>query len=476
MPTPLRINSSVRRCLAVAFACILLMGAWASAHAQSDDDETSRAIELFNEGQDAHEAGDLERAIKLYEAALLAFDQFPEAELQRGNAYLSLGKVDEAEKAFRRAVELREDWTLALANLGGVLVRKQLYTQAEPFLIRAIKLDAQNFPAYFALTELRLATNTPSERLRELLASVTALTQKANPPVSIWVARASIENSLGDFRSAATSSAAALAIDEKNPGALANGAQAALGLDDIDRASEFVKRLRAAAGETDELKTLEVNILIEREEYDDALKVISAMKDPSKEVLTVRDRIISVRSTNVEELEARVAVDPKDLAALERLCSLYRTQAPEKALEFCRRASEVDPSSIKHVVGYASALLTAGRYADSATLLHKLMQVEPENVTIRANLATALFQLKQYKDAKIQFQWLVEKQPGIAATYYFLAVTHDQLKEYLDAMANYQQFLRVADKEDNRLEIDRVNLRLPTLQRQINSNKGRRNE
>ncbi len=34
-------------------------------------------------------------------------------------------------------------------------------------------------------------------------------------------------------------------------------------------------------------------------------------------------------------------------------------------------------------------------------------------------------------------------------------------------MANYQQFLKIADPNDNKLEIEKVNLRLPTLEKLI---------
>jgi hypothetical protein len=43
-------------------------------------------------------------------------------------------------------------------------------------------------------------------------------------------------------------------------------------------------------------------------------------------------------------------------------------------------------------------------------------------------------------------------------------------------MANYQEFLRRADPVKNNDDIDRVTLRLPSLQKQINSKQGKRNE
>jgi hypothetical protein len=41
-------------------------------------------------------------------------------------------------------------------------------------------------------------------------------------------------------------------------------------------------------------------------------------------------------------------------------------------------------------------------------------------------------------------------------------------------MANYQQFLKLADATSDKLEIEKVNLRLPSLQKQVN--KARKSE
>ena len=46
--------------------------------------------------------------------------------------------------------------------------------------------------------------------------------------------------------------------------------------------------------------------------------------------------------------------------------------------------------------------------------------------------------------------------------------------EFVDASANYQQFLRIADPESSKLEIEKVNLRLPALQKLIKDGKGKK--
>ena len=98
----------------------------------------------------------------------------------------------------------------------------------------------------------------------------------------------------------------------------------------------------------------------------------------------------------------------------------------------------------------------------------------PDNATARANLAAALFQLKRYPEAKIEFLWLIRQQPDAAGPYYFLGVLHDELSEYMDAVANYQQYLRLADPNEHKTDIERVNLRLPQIQKLIREGKGKK--
>ena len=164
---------------------------------------------------------------------------------------------------------------------------------------------------------------------------------------------------------------------------------------------------------------------------------------------------------------------------LGRLCILTR-QNPAKSLDYCRRAAEAEPNNISHAIGFGAALVQAKQFESAVNLLKKLLTFEPENYTIHANLATSLFELKQFAAAKTEFQWLIDKKPNLAVAYYFLAISHDNLTEYTDAKENYQRFLQVADSQQNQLEIDKVNLRLPILERQIKNGegvkKGRKNE
>ena len=480
------IHKCGRKFFGLTLAALLLISFAKKGYAQDEEDEdgkiiitnpkaenntqdsTQDAIKKFNQAQDAHEKGDLPTALKFYDEALKLTPEFPEAEYQRGNAFVSLGKSDEAERAFRRALELREDWTLPMASLGSILVATNRFAEAEKVLTKAIALDDKNSPAYVALTDLRLKTKVSPAVLKELLGRLQILTSKANPTAALWSSRSALERALSDNVAAKTSLNRALAIDSKNKSALAQRAEIALSEGDFTSARETAKILAQFSPDSSDIKFLQARIYAAESKIDEALKILDSITNPSAEMLSVRNSISARGSVNVSYLEMLIEKDSKNASVLGRLCSVLRTENPAKALDYCRRASEFEPNNINHAVGFGAALVQAKQFDEAVTLFKKLAQIAPDNSTIRANLATALFQLKRFPEAKTEYQWLTEKQPDLTIAYYFLAIAHDNLGEYLDAMANYQQFLKLADAVADKLEIEKVTLRLPSLLKQVN--------
>jgi tetratricopeptide (TPR) repeat protein len=429
---------------------------------QEDNDESSRAIALFNAGQDAHEKGDLKTAIDNYEKALKIFPEFPEAELQRGNALQSLGNLDAAETAFRRAVELREDWSLAIANLGSVLVKKGKFAEAEKQLTEAIELDELNFPAFAAMTELRLRTKADPKVLSLLLARITLLTDKANPTASIWASRAALEIAVGDRTSAKASAARALTLDPKSQFALSTSADIALSENDPAAAELFVKRLEGLDSKSETTKELRARILATQGKAADAIALLDSIANPSAQIVELRKRIAAVTVTDPVELEKQLASDPKNPGALTGLCNAYRRSNPLKALDYCRRASEAAPQSLEPVVGYAGALVQAKRFEDAVIVLRRIAAIAPDNSTVHAQLGTALFQLKRYAEAKPEFRWLTDRQPDNAIAYYFLATMRSRITSSLSCTINsasWSMRRRTINSSFVSLTANRVNLR-----------------
>lgn len=411
----------------------------------------------------------------LYDRAIAEVEKFPEAELQKAHALLSLGRTAEAEKGFRRAVEMRPEWSLALANLGSILVRRGEMAEAEKHLTKAIEIDDQNSLALSALTELRLKKGSKADELRDLLALLKNLTGKARPTASSWAARGALESALGERAAARNSFDRAIELDPKNQYAIYSKASAVIDEGDTVAGENLIRRLEGIAPHLPSLPILRARLAYAEGRTADALSILDGLKD-SPDAVAVREKIILAQADDPASLEALNQRSPGNAQVLSRLCSAYRVSDPKKALDFCRQASELEPNNVTHAIGFAAALVQARSYDDAIRILTQLKAGSPENLTIRTNLATALFQMNRLEEAKAEYQWIADKQPNTAIVYYFLGITFDRLEEFMDAMANYQLFLRHADAERNKLEIEKVKLRMPGLQKQIREGKGKRAE
>lgn len=463
-----------KRIAPAVFAVFLIVIFTFAGFAQAQEENQNDAIKIFNLAQDAHEKGDLPSALKFYDEAIKLAPEFPEAEYQKANALFALKKTDEAEKSFRRAIELRPDWTLPMVNLGSILIGRAQYAEAEKVLNKAVELDDANFPAYVALTDLRLKTKASPAVLRELLNRLQNASSKANPTISVWTSRAALERALGDRAAAKTSVNRALSIDPKNKSALFEQAEIAVAENDFGGALKTANTLARVAPDAIDVKMLQARVLALNGDHGEALKILDSIANKTADVNELRGKIAANNSLDASELEKYLEKDQKNPELLGRLCTLLRAANPSKALEYCRRASAVEPENANHAVGFGAALVQAKQYESAVTVFQKILKVVPDNHTARANLATALFQSKRYAEAKTEYRWLTETQPDSAAAYYFLAIVHDNLAEYADAMANYQQFLKLAEATANKLEIERVNLRLPSLHKQIKDKKGKK--
>jgi ATP/maltotriose-dependent transcriptional regulator MalT len=72
----------------------------------------------------------------------------------------------------------------------------------------------------------------------------------------------------------------------------------------------------------------------------------------------------------------------------------------------------------------------------------------------------------------VEYKWIERAKPELAVIHFFIAISHDRMGEYEAALAEYETFLARADASVNQLEIEKVNLRLPSLRNQIKRGEG----
>ncbi len=425
----------------------------------SSDADAAEAVNLFERGQEAHARGDLQTALASYEASLKLRAEFPEAEYQRGAALVSLKRLPEAEKAFRRALELHPDWELPLASLGALLERSNRPAEAEQLLNRALQLDNTNAAALLALANLQLRQTTPApaalekllERLRNATTTTTATTNSAQA-ASLWTARGSVEKILKDEKSALVSFNQAVALDP------ANSATARLLRADLRAASGDI------SGALEDINTAQSDARF------------NASNAPTIAALQEKIFAQAINDANGRAaLEKMLAQDSRAASLYARLGEFYRATDPARALQLFRRAAELEPRKASYATGYAATLVQARRFAEARDILRRVLSITPANAdsyAAHANLATALYELKAYAEALPEYEWITRAKPDLAVTYFFIGSAHDFLNELPEALAAYEKFLAHADTQTNQLEIDKVNLRLPTLRNQIKQGVG----
>ena len=479
-----RLNLSfLKRILPIAMCLALLFaGATPRATAQDDPfgDSAADPIKMFERGQSAHARGDLEKAITFYEQALKVKPEFPEAEFQRGNALASLGRLDDAEAAFKLAIAQKKNWSLPHSALGALLMRLKRDADAEQSFRAALKIDANDSVALRMLSEIRVRAGDGKEAL-DLAKRATAI---AEAPASAWVVLAVAERANGNAVAAKATLDRVLTDEPANVAALLERADL---LTDQKNFEPAIADLRAAAKAKPGEKTIMSRlayVLQQAGRNEEAMEVAKSagleVQQPAGDgkggVVGTPEEIEAANSDDPavarKALEKLLEKNPRNAMLLGRLGASYRTDDPARSLDFYRRASEIQPDAPEYAIGYASALVQARRFNDAAQILRQVVRLHPDNYAARANLATALYESKRYTEAIPEYEWIIAKRPEITVVHYFVATSHDYLGEYPEALASYEKFLAAADAKTNQLEIDKVNLRLPSLRRQIQLGEG----
>lgn len=473
---------NIFRALAVCLALLSLASVALAQRGDLDDDGEVDPIKLFERGQDAHARGELLQALELYDEAIKLRPEFPEAEYQCATALISLGRLPEAEKALRRAGELRPAWSLPFALLGDLLARQKRFAEAEPPLNQALKLEPHNSLALVALTDVRLQTKSSRTALSQLLTQLRDATAQtaAATIAALWVSRGLVERALEDKQAALTSFERATSIDSKNLTAQIERAETYASLGEVERAIEGAKTARQLVPASSYTGSALARFYLQAGNCAEALRTLDeldAATQKSAETGALRSTIAIECATGDKERGALLEAlkkEPRNAKILARLCSLYRKDDPPRATEYCRSALEIEPRNADYGLAYAAALVQARRFADAVSVLQRVLSVAPDNYAAHTNLAVALYGLKRFQEALIEYRWILEAKPETTAAYFFIATAHDNLGEYAEALTAYETFLQHADPQQFQLEIEKVNLRIPAVRNQIKLGQGKK--
>ena len=474
--------SRANHLLSLALLLGLLAFCCQFAVAQVDDltNGETDPIKLFEQGQDAHAKGDYKVAIQLYDAAIKLKPEFPEAEFQRAMALLSTNRSSAALDGFNRAVKLRPDWSMAYSKFGSQLesfARNETDRLAEPILRRAIELNDKDLLALSSLAVLRGRAGDRTESLK----LIRIATSSKEATHETWRLRAYLERDAGDLKAAVATITRALELyPTMTTTDYYERAKFLLELNDLTAALVDLDAIKSTLNaQTPPQHIVNLAQLYARAGKPDESKgLLDALNEKDRrlpEVVALRAELADDSSASAEEraaLEDLLKRDPQNASLLSRLGNAYRRVDAEKSQGYYYRALQIDPKNAKYATGYAAALVQRRQFKQAEDVLRQVISLDPDNYTAHANLALSLYEMKRYVEALPEYGWLARARPEVAATYFFIASAHDNLMEYPQALDAYQQFLARADPANNKLEIEKVNLRLPTLRAQIQRGQG----
>lgn len=277
--------------------------------------------------------------------------------LQQGVALHRLGRLDDAEQLYQKAVELLPDDPVATHLLGLVALNRGQLPLAADLIRRALSRSPNFADAHLNLGNVLQAQG----RLEEAAACYRRAIALRPGQAMAHSNLCRVLNELGQSEAAIESGRTAVALDPT------------LSAGHINLGAALVRAKRIAEAETAYLRAtmLEPN---RAETHRDLGSVLMEL-DRLDEALICHDRALALNTDDAASHCARalVLVRKSDLAAAENSF---------------RRAIELDPVSADAWLGLAWSLRLLGRFAEADTCFERVRVLDPSRMEAYRNLAT----------------------------------------------------------------------------------------
>ncbi len=462
------------------------------APTQKAEEKAEQGASMFDAGQRAHEAGDLAKAVEFYSKALELDPELWQAEFQRGAAYFSLNKLAEAKASMMHVNQmlaeypvtdqLKQIFVRVQTTLGEIALAEAKADDAEKAFRRVLELNPQSARAHSGLAEIQYNAGKHAEAIVEAKAAIAAGDDRAATFTLLGVALTVTSK----FDEALPALNEAVKRDPKNATALLYRAEVFFAKTKLTEAATDLRSALAIEPNT-RTKLRLAALLAQAKQFDAAITLFQEVVAAEPANADARTGLTAAlidsgkAADAVAELERLVKTEPNRAVLHAQLAELYLPKQPEKAFEQYRAAAELDPKNANHQVGMASALVKLRKFQEAVDVLKPVLAANPKGDVeyfARTNLATALFELDDYPNAAREFLWILDHQSKrgdqkrTAITLFFVGVCLDKLRDFEQALKAYNQFSGAGFCPDNQLEIDKVKIAVAFLKHQIEIGQG----
>jgi tetratricopeptide (TPR) repeat protein len=439
-----------------------------SVSAQVETPKTSEAAQaatLFDQGQTAHEKGNLNSAVRLYTSAIQKDPALFQAYYQRAVALIALDQNSEAEADLKKTIELEPHFGRAHRALGRLLLDRGLTEEAKQEFERALEQEPklEGVRVYYGSALIKLGQ--AAQAVEQLKA---AIEQNEITPV-VYALLGLAEERTGKPDDAFADYSRALQMNAREVIAREGRSRIYEGKGELPKAIEDAA-VAFEVNPTPELALRLAALHFKAGEPKIALQIYRDQVALKPGNLALRADLIALMADNGEmeaaqhEIAALVKVESHNIRLLLLAGELFSKEQPEEAVGYYRAALEIEPGNSAALVQLATALERSKQYPEAISTAQKALAAQPDNVPAHSTLATSLFELKEYQPAAEQFLWIIQRKPQLSIAYYFFAISADKLGDCYDALKSYQEFARIADSEKNKEEIENAHIRISLLQ------------
>lgn len=156
---------------------------------------------------------------------------------------------------------------------------------------------------------------------------------------------------------------------------------------------------------------------------------------------TMRQEIAAIRASSRPERSS--SAEASDAEAMNALRSLGYLSGASPSSRVEPNIDPKDRAADFEEFGRASALATAGRFAESSAMLEQLHEKLPDVPDILVNLGLNQQRLGRFGDAARNFAHVVEQDPTDARAHFDLALSYDHLNRPGDAIRELQAALAI---------------------------------
>lgn len=392
-------------------------------------------------------AGDFQRAAESYEtlARLAPQNAFYQAALAEN--YLRLERDAEAIAAARKAIEIEPQHPLAHYVLGRVYFELGQHTEAAASLRRAVELDARLAEAFYFL-------GVAEKRRRKIDRALPALREAARLSPGNFDYQRELGNLLNEERRFEEAAEFLRRAERLSPKDFETKAALAYALVGAARFDEGIEQLMQADRLRPGHPTIQMflNVARARREGAGQIETMKQIAAGDPKDAGVRDSLASMlvylnRTAEAESVIAElIPLLPRDNKSMNAIGVLYSEMGKtEKAVEFYRRAIEIEPHHVIYM-SLAGSLEKIGRTAEAFDAYRKALEIKPDSAPVLKRYADLLRDEGKRQEAIEIYKRTIEAEPTNSPALFNLGALHIKIGN-LDAAKQYYERLRAVDPQ-----------------------------